>query len=130
MVGLYADELEEVFQQYYQKLVSYRARLPYPNFVNCSKFLNFRSNRSLLFIDGWSLIEEEDFVHGLEEEGILVGVPHGQIIISTLEILHHSIKLANRKKTSTGAADAVRTTKDPWECIVFFIFVPLVPQDH
>ena len=64
-VGFWADEVEEVWQQYYQHLTSYQAQRPYQNFVNCSKYLDFRSNLSLLFVDGPSLIEEEDYVHGL-----------------------------------------------------------------
>ena len=56
---------EEILQKYYQQLALYPAQFPYQNFVDCSKYLDFWSNNSLLFVDGRYLIEEDDCVYGL-----------------------------------------------------------------
>ena len=70
MVGLQVDWLEEFQQNYYQQLALYQARLPYQNFVKRSKYLDFQSYCYLLFVDAWSIIEEEDSVYGLLEVNI------------------------------------------------------------
>ena len=41
------------------------ARRPYPNLVNHSKYLDFWLNRSLIFVDGRYILEEEYCVLGL-----------------------------------------------------------------
>ena len=69
MNGWYLIEEDDSFKGVYEEVIL-GGVLPWSNFnfeigESCSKYLDFWSNRSLIFVDGRYLIEEEECFHGL-----------------------------------------------------------------